>query len=156
MSSNDPTMVRGFAWFVFPDPARGTVPGGDRPFETTPHPAHMWWIEGTENGIRNPIWGDTFLFVSDTPEPPRVDRGWTIEPADLGDEFQTDDGLLRLSRLIGIRRTPWGIVQECEFALNVRDMSASGSALPLPHPVFVPGRDLPPGPFVGRQDWQSG
>src|SRR5579864_8490386 len=110
------TSVRGFAWIVFPDPGRETSPCANAPFATTTKPAHLWWIEGTECGISNPIWGDTYLLLTDAPELPWIEPGWSIEPAELDESFETEGGEARLTRTMGVRRTQWGIVQECEFA----------------------------------------
>lgn len=114
--SKGPATVRGFAWFVFPDPSRDELSFAISPLRSTMPYAHLWWVDGSEQGIRNPIWGDTYLIVTETPDLPRLEPGWSIEPADLDDCFESDDGAVRLTRLVGNRRTPWGIVQECEFA----------------------------------------
>lgn len=115
MMSKWPATVRGFAWFVFPDPTRDQLSFAISPMRATAPYPHFFWVEGSEQGIRNPIWGDTYLILTETPDLPRVEPGWSIEPADLDDGFETDGGGVRLTRLVGNRRTPWGIVQECEF-----------------------------------------
>jgi hypothetical protein len=118
MASFDGTRVHGFAWFVFRDPGHDEDQTANAPFSESCRPLHLWWIEGTEDGIRNPIWGDSYLTLSEAAEMPRAACGWVVEPADLDEGFQTGSGEVVFDRLVGVRRTPWGIVQEGDFLVT--------------------------------------
>jgi hypothetical protein len=155
MSSSELTTIRGFAWFAFPDPGGDAGACHGLPFATLPAPAHCWWVEGTECGIRNPIWGDTYLIVTAAPDPPRLAPGWSIEPADLDETFESEGGEVQLARTFSVRRTPWGIVQECEFAALVGSdlidrASPHHQAMRDPDPAALFGR--PPGSLPGFLD----
>jgi hypothetical protein len=121
VASINPALVQGFVWFVFRDPGQDENEGPDHPFADDSGLRHLWWIEGTEDRIRNPIWGDSYLMVTEKAELPRVERGWAIEPADLDEGFQNLTGDVRLNRLMSVRRTPWGIVQEGDFVVTETD-----------------------------------
>jgi hypothetical protein len=117
MASIDATRVRGFAWFVSRDPAQDDDEGANYPFAGS-RPPHLWWVDGNEDGIRNPIWGDAYLIVTQAAELPSVAYGWAVEPADLDEGFQTGSRELCLRRLISARPTRWGIVQEGDFSVT--------------------------------------
>jgi hypothetical protein len=148
MNGDVPNVVCGFAWFVFSDPGREALPAAGRPFATSPTPSLLCWIEGTEEGIRNPIWGETYLILTDAPELPRVERGWSVEPADLEEGFRTGDDEVCLVRTVNNRRTPWGIVQQCEFVV-ARGASADDASQPA---VLELRRGFPPGSLPGSRD----
>lgn len=153
MTSDVPKLVRGFAWFVFTDPGHGIEHAKGRPYSKAPGPALLRWVEGTEVGIRNPIWGETYLLVTEDLELPEVNLGWSVEPADLEDNFRTDDGEVRLLRTVHNRRTPWGIVQQCEF--EVAQGTLEGPTHSTRDSGAAPGdcgRGSPPGPSQNSHD----
>jgi hypothetical protein len=125
MERIDATRLRGFAWFVCRDPAHDDEAGASCPFGESSRPPQLWWVDGDEDGIRNPVWGDSYLIVTQAAELPRVASGWAVEPADLDEGFQTGSRELSLDRLISARHTRWGIVQEGDFRVT--------QAEPAPH-----------------------
>lgn len=147
MSDEVTRSLCGFAWFVFPDPRREPLSCGLDPYSSAAQPDLFWWIEGDEEGIHNAIWGDTYLTVTASPEHPRIDNGWTAEPADLSEDFEADEGRLRLRKVLGVRRTPWGIVQECEF-----EVEASESGLVAPRTAEAADRAGRTTPI--ERDWR--
>jgi hypothetical protein len=156
MAVENPTLLRGFAWVVSRNPNYGLAP----PYLDLTGFEPIWAIDGTEDGIRNPVWGDAYLLVTHTSELPRLERDWMAEPADLEQGFlvQTPCGEVRLTRLLDSRRTPWGIVQESEFEVVAPDRlvprqssSADGRAM-----TSEPGLERPTVPRAVHQHRRMG
>jgi hypothetical protein len=156
MPSENTTLLRGFTWVVSRNPDNGLAPS----FLEPPGSEPLWAIDGTEDGIRNPVWGDAYLLVTRTSELPRLEHTWTAEPADLEQGFstQTPGGEVRLARLLSCRRTPWGIVQESEFEVVAPDRVGpkSRSACEIGPTVPEPGLDILAGPLAFLHDHRLG
>jgi hypothetical protein len=133
-ASNNASLVRGYAWHVYPDPATPGVLAGDNPFGTDAPPSldrvdprlpegveHAWVTRRTTPGLQNHTDHDAYLVVTEQPEAPEVAAGWDVAAAHLDDSFQIDqrgDRWVRLVRIVGHADTPWGKVQECEFQVD--------------------------------------
>src|SRR5947209_7986880 len=91
-ASNNASLVRGFAWHIYPDPATPGVMAGDNPFGTEEVPGadrsparvpegvkDFWVTRKTTPGLQNQADGDAYLVLTEAPEPPRVEKGWEIE-----------------------------------------------------------------------------
>ena len=132
-ASHNASIVRGFAWHVYPDPATPGVLAGDNPFGTEEPPGpdrdvrppagvvDFWVTRRTTPGLQNHTDHDAYLVVTGSPEPPRVVSGWNVAAARLDDSFQIDqrgDRWVRLVRIVDTPQTSWGALQECEFQVD--------------------------------------
>ena len=81
-----------------------------------------FWRLGPETpGIHNHPDGQTYLALTEAPDPPGVADGWFAEAARLSDDFELDqrgDRSVRLLRVIGADETEWGPVEECELQVD--------------------------------------
>lgn len=134
IASRDASLVRGYAWHAYPDPATPGIFADDDPFGSDELadpdrtnrglPAgvlRFWKIAENTPGIANRIDGESYLVLSDSPEPPSVEAGWFVEAARLSERFELDQRggrSVRLVRLIGTETTGWGAVAECEFQVD--------------------------------------
>src|SRR4051812_46679220 len=100
-AAHDASIARGWAWHVYPDPATPGVLAGDHPFGTAEPPGpegiparppagvvRFWRVIKNTPGIHNSHDGQTYLAVTEEPEPPEVTPGWIVEAARLDDSFQ--------------------------------------------------------------------
>jgi len=134
IASSNASLVRGYAWHAYPDPATPGVFAGDNPFGTdetpglarspTPMPQGVldFWLLGKNTpGIRNHIDGHTYLILTESTEPPAVAAGWSVEGARLSPEFELDqrgDRSVRLIRVLNTAETERGPAKQCEFQVD--------------------------------------
>jgi hypothetical protein len=130
------TVVRGYAWHIYPDPATPGVFEGDVPFAVgdargpgrppyDPGAAgvvEFWQVDKNAPGIHNDHRnGNSYLAVSATSDPPPVAPGWFVAPAKLDGSFQLDQRGARWVHLVRIaetRQTESGTVLDCEFQID--------------------------------------
>jgi hypothetical protein len=130
------TLVRGYAWHIYPDPATPGVLEGDVPFAVgnargrgrPPYDPlasgviEFWQINKNAPGIHNDHRnGNTYLAVSTTSDPPPVAPGWFVAPARLDESFQLDQRGTRWVHLVRIaesKPTESGTVLDCEFQID--------------------------------------
>lgn len=133
-ASNNASLVRGFAWHVYPDPAAEGVMAGETPFGPPEPPGpdrsparapgdvlDFWLIGRNTPGIHNHHEGHSYLVLTDHREPPEVTAGWFVEPARLDDSFQLDqrdDRWVRLVRVVETFQAPGGALADCEFQID--------------------------------------
>ncbi|HEX8198949.1 MAG TPA: hypothetical protein VF590_00575 [Isosphaeraceae bacterium] len=98
--------LQGFAWFIRPDPRRS-------PFET--RPTYVWPLATGEPGVHNTFGPSAFLVVTESPEPPRVEAGWEVEPAALDSDFDAPG--VRLIRAAGGPEAATGPAREYVFEI---------------------------------------
>jgi hypothetical protein len=96
--------LQGYAWFIRPDPRH--TPFGTRP-------TYVWPLRAAEPGVHNRFGPAAFLVVTEAPEPPQVEAGWEVEPAQLDSDF--DASGVRLIRDAGRQDTGRGTVQQYVF-----------------------------------------
>ena len=131
--AHDSSLVRGYAWHVYPDPASAGALARDDPFSPPGHPdrggspplprgvVDFWTVGGKSPSLVNQVEGRAYLVLTDGPEPPAVSGGWFAEVARLEDDFEIDqrgDRSLRLIRVVNTVQTPSGPVQDCEFQVD--------------------------------------
>jgi hypothetical protein len=131
--SHDASIVRGYAWHVYPDPATPGVLAGDNPFGTDEPPGpdrlvtppqgvvRFWLLSRNTPGIQNATDGHSYLVLTEALEPPPVTPGWFVEEARLDDSFQLDqrgDRWVRLVRVISTAATRWGPVKHGDFQVD--------------------------------------
>lgn len=124
--------VEGFAWYAYTNDGNATAPG---PAEGVPPRGVLdaWPIRDSDYGIGNFRPGPTFLVVTRSPRPPRLASGWDVEPAELDeDQFRTEGGAVLLVRVVGIRETGRGPVQECEFLIKAGEGHRPGRSRMTP------------------------
>lgn len=128
------SLVRGYAWHVYPDPASsGTLARdsplstgdeqgpGRPPLEPPPGVPVLWTVHGKTPDLVDQVEDRAYLVLSESPDPPKVALGWYVEPARLTDSFELDQRGGRTARLIRVIRmveTPSGPLQECEFQVD--------------------------------------
>ncbi len=140
VKTGEASLVRGFAWHVYPDPASSGALAADSPFgtgvaaavrdtdgpvrmpvEPPPGIPAMWTIHGKLPDLRNQVEERAYLVLSESPEPPAVASGWYVEPARLAGTFELDQRggrTVRLLRVIRTDETAWGPIQEGEFQVD--------------------------------------
>lgn len=133
--TGEASLVKGFAWHVYPDPATPGVLAGESPFggqdapspgrsptEPPPDVPAFWTVwRGEASEMLNQVERRAYLVLSDAPIPPDLKSGWFVEPARLESSFEIDqrgDRSVRLIRVIRSVETPSGPVQECEFQVD--------------------------------------
>jgi len=83
IATSDASLIRGFAWHVYPDPASPGALEGDSPFnpgesrgpgrpplEAPPGVAAFWTIRGKLPSLVNQVEGRAYLVLTERPEPP--------------------------------------------------------------------------------------
>jgi hypothetical protein len=134
ITSGDASLVRGYAWHAYPDPATPGVFAGDHPFGTSETPGlgrsptvppqgvmDFWMVGKNTPGISNETDGHTYLILTEAPDAPAVAAGWSVEGARLSREFELDqrgDRSVRLIRILNEVETGWGPVKHCEFQVD--------------------------------------
>lgn len=134
IASSDASLVRGYAWHVYPDPGSPGALAGDSPFNTgdprgpgrpplepPPGVAALWTVSGKVPALVNQVEDRAYLILSESPRPPEVGAGWFVEAARLSERFELDQRggrSVRLIRVIHTADTPWGPLQECEFQID--------------------------------------
>jgi hypothetical protein len=100
-ATSDASLVRGYAWHIYPDPATPGALAGDSPFnagdprgpgrpplEPPPGVAALWTVFGKVPTLLNQVEDRAYLVLSDSPKPPEVASGWFVEPARLTEQFE--------------------------------------------------------------------
>ena len=134
IASGNASVVRGYAWHAYPDPATPGVFAGDNPFGTQESPGpdrssatppqgvtDFWLVGKNTPGINNDTDGHTYLILTEAPEPPSVTAGWSVEEARLSQDFELDqrgNRSVRLIRVLNTAQTDWGPVKHCEFQVE--------------------------------------
>ena len=134
ITSGNASLMRGYAWHAYPDPATPGVFAGDHPFGTHEPPGpdrspatpprgvtDSWLVGKNTPGNSNHTDGHTYLILTEGPEPPAVAAGWSVEEARLSREFELDqrgDRSVRLIRVLDAAETEWGPVKNCEFQVD--------------------------------------
>jgi len=134
--TGEASLVKGFAWHVYPDPAAPGALAGESPFaggrdlpgpersplEPPPDITTFWTVErGEASELLNQVEERAYLVVTEAPVAPDVKMGWHVEQARLEDPFEIDqrgDRSVRLVRFVRSVETPSGPVQECEFQVD--------------------------------------
>lgn len=134
IASSAASLVKGYAWHVYPDPASPGALVGDSPFpagdprgpgrpllEPPPGLAALWTVSGKVPALVNQVEDRAYLVLSESPRPPEVVSGWFVEPARLTERFELDQHggrSVRLIRVVHTAETPWGPLQECEYQVD--------------------------------------
>jgi hypothetical protein len=129
------TLVRGYAWHIYPDPATPGVFEGDVPFavgdaqgrgrppyDPPPGVLEFWQVGKNAPGIHNDHRnGNTYLAVTESTDPPAVAAGWFVAPARLDASFELDQRGARWVHLVRIANTievgPARLL-DCEFQID--------------------------------------
>jgi len=128
------SLVRGYAWHAYPDPATPGVFAGDNPFGTDDPPgldrapvdppqgvADFWLLNKNTPGLRNDTEGHSFLVLTESLTPPPIVAGWSVEVARIAQDFELDqrgNRSVRLIRILGTMETDRGTIKECEFQVD--------------------------------------
>jgi hypothetical protein len=132
--SAEASLVKGYVWHVYPDPAASGALAGDSPFgggdtdgpgrsplEPPPGMPAFWTVHGKTPDLINQVEDRAYLVLTESPHPPGVAAGWYVEPARLARSFELDQRggrTVRLIRVVRTAETPSGPLQECEFQVD--------------------------------------
>jgi hypothetical protein len=129
------TLVRGYAWHVYPDPATPGVFNGDNPFvDGNSHVrgrpplaprggvVESWQVGKNTPGILNDHRiGNTYLAITASTDAPPVAAGWFVAPAKLNETFELDqrgDRWVHLARIANTIEADAGPLLDCEFQVD--------------------------------------
>jgi hypothetical protein len=132
--TGEASLIRGYAWHVYPDPASAGALAGESPFadgetrgpgrppsEPPPGVPAFWTVRGRTPDLVNQVEDRAYLVLTESTDPPGVDAGWFAEPARLAASFELDQRGGRTVRLIRVVRTvetESGPLQDCEFQVD--------------------------------------
>jgi hypothetical protein len=144
MSTNEAriTQLRGYAWFVYRDLTTSTGPAGEHPFGEEPPEEgaepevqlpegvlSAWRTTLTTVGLGNRAPGTDFVVLTEKAEPPEVNAGWDVEPAQLSENFQMEQKGDRWVRLLRVLQRQEGVegkpLLQAEFEVD-RNWQGSG------------------------------
>jgi hypothetical protein len=121
-------VVHGYAWYTYPDvfgredeeAADPGHPFASRPGEvaTPPEVVYFRATSPADAGLRNEHHAHAFLVMTKTQLHPKVNNGWESEPAYLTDKFKTEDGKVRMVKIVEMHRGRHGEVMECELKVD--------------------------------------
>jgi hypothetical protein len=122
-------LVHGYAWVTYPDvfglePTEKTDPG--HPFAFGPGgvstPAEVVFYRPASTadaGVRNEFHPNSYLVLTKNQLHPRVSTGWESDPAVLTENFKSEDGKVKMLRIIGVHhRNRAGDLMECEMKVE--------------------------------------
>ena len=128
--------LRGFAWYAFPDPlgaetAAGTDPG--HPFanglggiRAPEEIIYFKRINAADTGVNHEPQDHGYLVLSSSRHHPRLASGWESEPARLTEKFQTQDGKVKMLRVIQVHHRHAGDLVECELKVEHSEPAMAG------------------------------
>jgi hypothetical protein len=121
-------MVRGFAWYTYPDLFGLEAPDGSdpgHPFAFRPGevktPAEVVFFRparSADAGIHNDARDNAYLVMTKTQLHPMVCQGWDSDPAVLSDKYKTADGKVRMLRIVELHHRNRGDLLECELRVD--------------------------------------
>ncbi len=122
-------LIRGFAWYTYPDVfgvevAEMPDPGHPFALGTTGElraPAEVLYFrpaKSADAGMRNEFREHSYWVLTKTQLRPLVSRGWDSDPAVLTDKFKTEDGKVKLFRIVDLHHRHTGDIMECEFKIE--------------------------------------
>jgi hypothetical protein len=122
-------LVHGYAWVTHPDVfgldvTEVTNPG--HPFASGPGevnaPAEVVYFRPASSGdagLKNECQSHSYLVLTKTQLHPRVSSGWDSDPAVLSEKFKTEDGKVKMLRIISVQhRNRAGDLMECELKIE--------------------------------------
>ena len=121
-------VIHGFAWYTYPDvfgleDAEAADPGhpfSSRPGEVLAPPEVVYFRAASpaDAGCRNEKHDHAYLVMTKTQLHPKVSNGWESEPAALTDKYKTEDGKVRMVRIVEMHHSRHGEVMECELKVD--------------------------------------
>jgi hypothetical protein len=121
-------LVHGYAWLTHPDvfgidPTEVTDPGHPFAFDLgeVRAPAEVVFFRPASSGdvgVNNEMQPYSYLVLTKTQLHPRVKNGWDSDPAILTDKFKTEDGKVKMLRIIGLHHRHRGDLLECELKID--------------------------------------
>ena len=122
-------LVHGYAWVTYPDVfgldvTENADPG--HPFAFRPGevstPAEVVYFRpasSADAGFKHECQPHSYLVLTKTQLHPMVTRGWESDPAVLTEKFKTEDGKVKLLRILGVHhRNRSGDLMECELKIE--------------------------------------
>jgi hypothetical protein len=121
-------VVHGFAWYTYPDifgieDEEVADPG--HPFAPAPGKIHVpeevvyfRLAIAADSGLHNEQRSNSYLVLSKTQHHPRVCNGWDSEPAVLTDKFKSQDGKVKMARIVQHHKRHSGDLLECELKVD--------------------------------------
>jgi hypothetical protein len=121
-------LVRGFAWYTYPD-VFGLAAENDadpgHPFGFSPGevktPAEVVFFRparAADAGIHNEARANAYLVMTKTQLHPMVCQGWDSDPAVLTEKYKSDDGKVKMLRIVQLHHRHRGDLLECELKVE--------------------------------------
>jgi len=121
-------LIRGYAWYTYPDvfglDTNGATDPG-HPFGAGPGevraPAEVVYFRPvfpTDSGLNNEHRDHSYLVMTKTQLHPMTSKGWDADPAVLTDKFKTQDGKVRMVRIVELHHRRAGDIMECEIKVD--------------------------------------
>jgi hypothetical protein len=121
-------LVHGYAWYTYPDvfgldAKDATDPG--HPFASCPGEVHappevIYFrpVQPADTGVRNEPRDHSYLVMTKTQLHPMMCKGWEADPAVLTDKFKTQDGKVKIVRIVELHHRRAGDLMECEIKVE--------------------------------------
>jgi hypothetical protein len=121
-------LVKGFAWVAFPDVFGLDVtevadPGHPFAFSAgqvsaPPEVVYFRPACSGDAGVNNEFHPHSYLVLTKTQLHPKVCNGWDSDPAMLTEKYKTEDGKVKMLRVIGLHHRNRGDLVECELKIE--------------------------------------
>jgi hypothetical protein len=122
------SIVHGFAWYVCPDVFgldSGDTADPGHPFATDhgqlAAPVEVVYfrpVNPADSGVCNEPRAHSYLVMTKTQLHPKLSRVWDSEPAVLTEKFKTDDGKVKMVRIVQQHHRHSGNLLECELRVE--------------------------------------
>jgi hypothetical protein len=120
--------LHGFAWYAFPDLIGVTTgdavdPGhpfanGSGGVSASQEVLYFKRFKAEDTGVLNEQRDHAYLVLTRTQLHPKLAKGWESEPAVLSDKFKSQDGRVRMTRIVEKHHRHSGDVVECELRVE--------------------------------------
>lgn len=120
--------VKGYAWLTYPDVfGLEETEAGDpgHPFAFGPGevraPAEVVFFRPAragDAGVRNELHPHSYLVLTKNQLHPMVRNGWDSDPAMLTEKFKTEDGKVKMLRIVNVHHRHRGDLMECELKIE--------------------------------------
>jgi hypothetical protein len=121
-------IVHGFAWYAYPEVfglEAEEAPDPGHPFAPRPGevlaPAEVVYFRPAhpaDAGVGNEHRPHSYLVLTKTQLHPKVGKGWDSDPAALTDKFKTEDGKVKMARIVQLHHRHVGDLLECELRVE--------------------------------------
>jgi hypothetical protein len=121
-------LIKGYAWYLYPDEFGlddGAAADPGHPFGSgsgeVRAPAEVLFfrpIVPADTGLANERRDHSYLVMTKTLLHPMMAKGWDAAPAALTEKFKTQDGKVRMVRVVELHHRRHGDIMECEIKVD--------------------------------------